>query len=446
MQLSITVNEAELPARLRKVFEIVPEEVWRHRAAALVDRERHNPHLSDYFDERYTIERFLDRALAYWSLHKRLPSVKGPDGGRYYYLYSFIHVLSGVYPCLSPKGQARVRGYLVDGLQSEVGLAAFAHELAVAVHLWSAGFDVEFVDIEDRARFDLLAQKEGLRLEVDCKTASADVGRRIHRRRAIELFNRIQPNILERFSKPAVGRTLDIVLPGPLHGAESYMNAVASMVSDAITRNESLSIAEIADVSLGEFGIDDEPILFTNGPTSEAIERIAKRLGRTNQHLIWLGSPERQAAVVAIVSSREPDKVADGIYRALKKSAEGQFSGSNPALLAANLLDLTSGQLHELASGPSALGGIANRLFRGERREHLFGVAFVSPADTPTEAIDVYGAALSSRGMALFFRREGHPLSQDSRLVLFKRHDRTDHPILDRLPFWTARVGGASLA
>jgi hypothetical protein len=134
------------------------------------------------------------------------------------------------------------------------------------------------------------------------------------------------------------------------------------------------------------------------------------------------------------------------VFTEPSKKAPRDNSGSNPALLAANLLDLTSGQLHELASGPSALEGIANRLFRGERREHLFGVAFVSPADTPTEAIDVYGAALSSRGMALFFRREGHPLSQDSRLVLFKRHDRTDHPILDRLPFWIARVGGTSLA
>jgi hypothetical protein len=446
MQISITINDAELPERLRQIFEIVPKSIWRHRCAALADRERHNPHLSNYFDERYTIERHLGRALAYWSQQERLPSVKGPDGGRYYHLYSFIHVLSWVYPCLSAKGQARVRGCLMDGLQSEVGLAAFAHELAVAVHLSSAGFDVEFTDIEGRARFDLLAQKEDLRLEVDCKTASADVGRKIHRRRAIELFNRIQPDILEKFSQPAVGRTLDIVLPGPLHGAESYMKAVASVVSNAIALNESLSIAEIADVSLGKFDIYDEPTLVTNGPTSEAIERVAERLERKNQHRIWLGSPERRAAVVAVVSSREPDKVADGIYRALKKSAEGQFSGSNPALLAANLLDLTPGQLHELASGPSSLGAIANRLFRGERREHLFGVAFVSPADTPTEAIDVYGAALSGRGTALFFRREGHPLSQDPRLVLFKGHRQTDHPILDRLPFWTARVGGASPA
>jgi hypothetical protein len=201
MRISININDAEVPERLRQVFAIVPENVWHRRAAALADRERHSPHFGDYFDERYAIERYLDRALAHWSQEGRLPSVGGPDGGRYFHLYSFIHVLSWVYPYLSAKGQTRVRGYLMDGLQSEVGLAAFAHELAVAAHLSRAGFDVEFTDIEDRARFDLLAQKEDIRLEVDCKTASGDVGRKIHRRRAIELFSRIQPTILEGTSK-----------------------------------------------------------------------------------------------------------------------------------------------------------------------------------------------------------------------------------------------------
>src|SRR6516162_103827 len=177
MRISITVNEDELPERFRQLFKIVSKEIWRRRAIDLANRERQNPHLGDYFDERYTVERFLDRALVHWSQRNKFPPVRGPDGGRYYQLYSFLHILSSVYPCLSPRGHLRVQGYLRHGLQSEVGLAAFAHELAVAVHLWSAGFDVEFADIEDRARFDLLAQKEGLRLEVDCKTPSQTVTR-----------------------------------------------------------------------------------------------------------------------------------------------------------------------------------------------------------------------------------------------------------------------------
>jgi hypothetical protein len=438
MRISIAVNEDELPERFRQVFKIVSEEAWRRRAADLSGRERQNPHLDDYFDERYPIERFLDRAMAHWSQRSRLPPVRGPDGGRYYQLYSFIHILSSVYPCLSPIGQLRVHGYLRHGLQSDVGLAAFAHELAVAVHLWSAGFDVEFTDIEERARFDILATKDGLHLEVDCKTVSADVGRQIHRRRALELWHRINP-VLARLLKTGGGRTVDIVLPGRLHGTEAYVNAVAKVVSDAIDQGKSLSVADTADVSLGEFDLH-EPAFLTTEP-SQALESVVERLGRVNREVVCLGSRQEHAAVVAIISSREPDKVADGIYRALKGSAAAQFSGTNPVLLATNLLDVTPNQLRELASGQSALGAISNRLFAGKDREHLFGVAFVSPADVP-EAIDTYGAALSSRGMALFFRHEDHPLSQDPRLVLFKHHDHPHSPaLLERLPFWTVRAG-----
>jgi hypothetical protein len=446
MWISAAINENELPERFRQVFEIAPQDLWQRRHAALAARERQNPFLSAYFDERYTLERFLPRAVTHWSENRRFPAVRGPDSGPYFQLYSFVHVLASVYPLLSEKGQSRVRGYLRDGLRSHDGLAAFAHELAVAVHLWSAAFDVEFTDIEGRTRFDILARKDGLHLEVDCKTASGDVGRQIHRRRVLELFNRLHP-ALEILLKPDVGCTVDIVLPGALHGAEPYMNAVTSVVSDAAVQNRSASVADVAEVSLGEFDPHDEPTLFTGAPTAQSVERIAERLGRINKHLICLGSPHDRAAVVAIVSSRKDDRVADGIYRALKQSAEGQFGGTNPALLAINLLEVTTGQLRELASGPSALRVISNRLFEGERRKHLFGVAFVSPASIPSERMGMAGAEFFSPGMAVMFRREGHPLSQDPRLVLFQHHDRPTGPALwDRLPFWIARVGVQQVA
>jgi hypothetical protein len=84
----------------------------------------------------------------------------------------------------------------------------------------------------------------------------------------------------------------------------------------------------------------------------------------------------------------------------------------------------TMGQLHELASGGAGnLAAISNRLFRGARRDHLFGVAFVSPADALTESVGAGGVEFSDRGMALLFRRDEHPLARDPRLVLFHPRD-----------------------
>ncbi len=421
MRVSTTINESELPERFRQLFKIASREAWHHRAQYFIARERENAFLKGYFDERYSIERSLARALEYRQLWGRFPPVRGSQNSRFFELYSFVHILSSIYDRLSPKGQSRVRGYLRDGLKSDTGLTPFAHELAVAVHLWTAGFDLEFMDTEGRARFDILARKGGLDLEVDCKTASADVGRQIHRRRVLELFNRIHP-ALDRYLEKGGGRTVDIVLPGALHAAETYMNAVSNAASDAIARDKSLSISDVTEVSLGSFELDDEPALIAGRPTRQDLESVAERqLGRANAHVVCVGRTGH-GAVVAAVSSQRCDRVVDGIYRLLKESAQGgQFGGTNPALLATRLLDLTMAQLRELASqGPGSFGAISNRLFARDCRAHLFGVAFVSPADVLTESMGVAGVEFSDRGLALLFRREGHPLTQDPRLVLFQ--------------------------
>ena len=53
----------------------------------------------------------------------------------------------------------------------------------------------------------------------------------------------------------------------------------------------------------------------------------------------------------------------------MKASAEGQFGGANPALLAIRLLDLTMAQLRELTSGQ--LGAIWNRMACRESNDVL---------------------------------------------------------------------------
>jgi hypothetical protein len=417
MHVSRTINAHELPDRFRQVFEIVPQDAWERRAEILTHRECMNPFLSEYFDERYTIERFFARALDYRSRVGSFPPVTGPHGKQYFDLYSFVHILTSAYPRLSAVGQLRVRGYITDGLKGDDGLAAFAHELAVAVHLWSAGFDVDFADIEGQSRFDILARKDGLELEIDAKTASADIGRKIHRHRALELFSRLHP-ALEGLHEKGGGRTVDIVLPDALHGAEPYMSAVTSAVSDALLQDKSVSVAQVADVSLGEF---DHRELVGELPIAKALRPIAARLGRASAHLACFGSPGH-GAILAMISSSKPDKVVDGIYRALKASAERQFSGANPAMIAIRLLDLTMGQLHDLASSESnKLAPISNRLFAGERRKHLFGVVFLSPADVLSQSMDYSGSSFSDGGIALLFRHERHPLAQDPRLAIFER-------------------------
>src|SRR6516165_4159009 len=81
MRVSTRIDANELPDRFREVLKIIPEASWQHRARFLADRERQNPFLEQYFDERYAIERCIVRALAHWRRWGTFPSVR--HDGRY---------------------------------------------------------------------------------------------------------------------------------------------------------------------------------------------------------------------------------------------------------------------------------------------------------------------------------------------------------------------------
>jgi hypothetical protein len=101
-------------------------------------------------------------------------------------------MVANVYERLSSRGRQRLRGMLFDGLQTDKGLLGVQHEMTTAAHLMRRHCDVEFHDLETGRGFDFLATRAGAVLEVDCKMVSGDLGRQMHRKRVLELQERLQ--------------------------------------------------------------------------------------------------------------------------------------------------------------------------------------------------------------------------------------------------------------
>jgi hypothetical protein len=398
------------------MFVIEPLDLWRRRSDELTERERQNPLLGRYFDEKYSTERMLTRVLTYRKSTGRYPRIRGPQEHEIFKLYSFASALTRVYADLSSQAQARLRGAVRDGLNSEPGLAPVALEMSVATHLSNAGFDIDFVDLEGHQRFDFLARKEGIELEVDCKTASGDVGRSVHRRRALELFRLIQPALAEQVDQHG-SKAVQILIPDSLHGANEYLSGLSDLVVQSIHKQQDLSIPGLGEVRLSALEIGNGPFLRAEEPSEDELAQIVlNTFGIPNAHTISMHRPGI-AAVVAAIQSQRPDKVLDGVYHQLKLSAQRQFSGRNPALLAVRLTDLTSLQLDQLAADRSnGFGAICNRLFSNPTRHHLYGVSFLAAAQPIGEFPFRGGQVFDERGTALLFTRHGHPCAGDPRL------------------------------
>jgi hypothetical protein len=122
------------------------------------------------------------------------------------------------------------------------------------------------------------------------------------------------------------------------------------LVVKAVRDGVSLSADGIGKVQLSEFELDQGPFQKERQPTREELaEFMVGLFGNANPYAISHHRP-REAAIVAVIESEKPDKVIDGVYRALKDSAQRQFTGQRPALLAVRLTDLTKAHLDELAA------------------------------------------------------------------------------------------------
>ena len=112
---------------------------------------------------------------------------------RYFELYSFAHILTDIYFRLSHRGQLRVRGYIRDGLRP-AGRPFPRLLMSLRLPPTFGHLDLMLnLPYEGRSQFDFLSRKENIELEVDCKIASADIGRKIHQRQTLELWRRLNP-------------------------------------------------------------------------------------------------------------------------------------------------------------------------------------------------------------------------------------------------------------
>jgi hypothetical protein len=406
------MHERDIPTVMKSVFRLAPYKLWKHRWKEWAEQEKSNPFLTDYFNIQFRIERSFDVTYEYYLARHKVPQLD-PLG---YELFSFLALLVGVYQRLSPKGQTRLAGSVRDGLRNTSGLVPVEIELRVAAHLMQSGFDVDFTDLEGRQRFDLLATKSGLEIEIDCKSVSGDIGRSIHARRFREFAGHLLPSVRELTQKGG-GFLVHITIPGNLQGnIQSLADQANAVITDALSRAPPIEAAQaLGKVCIRTFDLTPSPFdqqtIVTEADLSAFLINslgIRENLNSVTHYVSGSG------AVIVVMQSERPDRVIDGIYRQLKDSAGRQFSGERPAVLCVRLREINASQLVNLANGKTnGLAMIATRLLRADNRSHLAGISYISPSGTLSRSA---ANAVQDRGTAYYFPNPKNPSEAVERL------------------------------
>jgi hypothetical protein len=224
-----SLDLGKLPQLMREAFRIAPLGLWQRRAEVLLEQERAHTFLKEYFDREFAIERNLDRVRRYHKATGRYPNL---DAGNYE-LFSFLAILYLTYSQLSTSARERLKGSIRDGLTDDKGVAPVASELRTASNLMGQGFDVDFMDLEGLARYDFLASKGELTVEVDCKAPSGDVGRQIHERRFLRFASDLRPNLRD-LAATGGGHLVHVTIPRNFHGDSAFEGRLVRQTSEAI--------------------------------------------------------------------------------------------------------------------------------------------------------------------------------------------------------------------
>ena len=343
-----------------------------------------------------------------------------------YKLCGFVAGVARIYENLPLAGQNRVRGMILDGLQTDNGLLSLQHEITTAVHLMRRGFDVDFNDIENGSGVDFVARRGGIEIEVECKMFTGDLGRKIHRRRVLELHNTLAPLIERVYRTASRGIFVGITIPDRLGGQLTQLQGINDALSRAVVSGNAVTKSDHCDIEVKDFDLAVSPFCVEQAEqvTQSALaEFVKKNFGRTNPNLMVFFSPWRRA-VVALVESARPDAVLRGMDRQLRQAANSQFSKGRPGVLAIQFHELTADQLLGLAKSDtldperaSGLQRMTSWVLSSPNRDHIHTVAYRSHGALISHS-DVPGA-ISEQGPAYVFRNPNHPMCNDLKYRVF---------------------------
>jgi hypothetical protein len=275
----------------------------------------------------------------------------------------YLKVINALFHQSQPSVSPKLKSMLFDDETAR----AFLFELNIAIHYFRRGYDVEFVDFRDLGTFDLLVSDGKDELEIECKTKSADAGRKITRGNFYLLCDVVIAELAPVTESFAVLFKCD----GRLSGSQELFHAVADEIKNCrAAKRESSQVDtlyfEIRNLSSGLQIRNHE----------EAAVALSPHWSPGGHYLVM---SNRETLILGCESS-DSDKVLKAIYEDLKRGAD-QLSKIRPSKLACRIEELEDAW--EQLRGDTGLAAMTARLLGSPERNHVNIVVYSSDQTPP---------------------------------------------------------------
>jgi len=417
---STPIRLSEMYQHLQSLFELASYKLWvrqKQKIDALIQRQ---PHLAKLYKERFSLLFSIIEIESYRRKTGHLPFAHDHDQ---YSAYTFIKTCALVRQQISDRNYKKLQGALRHAIKDETGLASLAFEFDVASILITNGFKVEFTDLETEANFDLTATRDGVRVNVECKTIGPDTGNPVTTLQTAKLAADIFSKNSAAIDQLEGGHLFIIdIQEGLDRKLEQTINEkMQNVFAGSCLQEQEGSVVlthHIFDLSLLPFVIKDGDLV----PQVNLRDVFEKNFGVNNEPGMGMFSPNKRAIFI-IVRSSTKSSLFENAYQRIKEGGR-QLPPDFPGALFIRFLDLSDGDvialneadqkhLKEKSDEVTSVKAMAVRLFVRDDMQHIHSVWFVGKGFAEHEYSTDFEDAIIGKNSIYHFNnlRCSHPIT-----------------------------------
>jgi hypothetical protein len=405
--LKVELRTDEIPNVFARFKEVIDERYWLKRSTSIRSDIRGQPFLSGHLAEENAIAFSLSRCSDLVNRYGRIPMQEAENRDLYPAISLAAQVLSIMDHSSSKEADKlvqRVRG----AFKNPDDMRAIQLEIMAATHFVLRGHIVSWPEMEGLGTFDLLVNDLGTNgLEVECKSASTDKGRKIHRREALEFHHLVKPKLQMLSQNIQAGVSVVLTVPDRLPNSYKQKQELAKRVINSVLASQSIVSEDGSDIRISEFDMGTLGITQTERGIVISRESIDQVTATKNRESMILGN--KKGAIIFVLQSRQDDTMLKYIFDTVNESSKNQVSKSRPALFLVGLHGIEAESLLSIAmqdndpkQPPTALRVAVSDFLAKQNRDHIIGVGFLSGGTLGTELNGV----TKSGGSAYIFQKK----------------------------------------
>jgi len=364
MKLVPEIIDKDAHKEFRRFLDITGKDKWERKIAKVKSLPRFpSPSPNAYFHYLANRHPLVNHIEQYLGLERQGKLLRRHATPQLMKACGYLKVINALFSH-SNSGVASKLHSIVDDDETT---RSFLFELDMAIHFFRRGYDIEFVDLWDSGRFDLLVSDGQTELEIECKTKSADAGRKITRPNFYLLCDVLAAELASLTQSVAVLFKCD----GRLSGNQELFHSVADEIKAC------QGSPRVGQVSTLHFEVQTLPAGLQIRTEEEAASALGPHFVPAAHYLVL---SNRETLIVGCEST-DGNRVLKSIYGDLKRGAN-QFSKTRPGLIACQLEDIEDNGWSQL-QGKTGLAAMTARLLESSDRRHVNFAVYSSDRTPP---------------------------------------------------------------